>query len=99
MATSARMAVKPGVPTNPSICWQMNWPWSPPGLKCDSANSGAKNLASVTAPQTMITARAKNHFNSFTLYAFIMWSDVMSSSSGMIKAVMPKQRLIKYHDR
>ena len=64
MATKARMAVRPGVPMSPSICWQMKRPWSPPGLKCDSANSGDRNLASVMEPQIMMTIIERNHFSS-----------------------------------
>ena len=64
MATNARTAVSPGVPMNPSICWHTKRPWSPPGLKWESANMGDRNFESVIDPQIIRIINARNHFSS-----------------------------------
>ncbi len=88
-------AASPGSPTKPSTQLPTSLPWSPPGPKWLSLNSGATNFASTIDVHIMTSIRHMNHFSRLGLKAFISLSETSSMNTGMRNAGMPKHCFIK----
>ncbi len=57
---------------------------------------GVKSLAKATEHHTMVRVRPKNHFNRLMfLYVPLNFREHIIMNTGMRKALMPKQRLMK----
>lgn len=91
MATTAKRAIRPGVPTMLDMYCDTNKPWSPPGLKMESGNAGVRNSANATEHHNIIIVMEKNNFVKLMfLYARVNFKLTNMMNMGMKYDAMPK---------
>ena len=91
MATTAKRAIRPGVPTMLDIYCDMYMPWSPPGLKMEFEKNGVRNSANAIEHHSIMIVMEKNSLvRLMFLYARVNLRLTSMMNMGMKYDAMPK---------